>query len=105
MFAGYRFTPPKNLFDTSLQNPDNQCFCVADPSAPCGQQGLFNISACKFGAPMSISWPHFLHGDPKLLEDVEGLKPNPAQHEFFIDFQPVSAFSTLTTERQIVNII
>jgi hypothetical protein len=55
----------------------------------CGIRGIFNISACKFGAPMAISWPHFLHGDPKLLEDVEGLNPDINRHGFFLDFQPV----------------
>ena len=38
---------------------------------------------------MAISWPHFLYGDPKLLEEVEGLNPNPNLHEFYLDFQPV----------------
>lgn len=38
-----------------------------------------------------LSWPHFLHGDPTLLEDVEGLSPDPAKHQFYLDIQPVRA--------------
>lgn len=90
---GFRFTPPMNVFDTPESNPDNDCYCMVDEGNSCGRQGLFNISACKFGAPMAISWPHFLYGDPTLLEDVEGLNPNPNLHEFYIDFQPVIIFS------------
>jgi hypothetical protein len=60
----------------------------------CGIKGLFNISSCKFGAPMAVSWPHFLHGDPKLVEDVVGLNPDINRHGFFLDFQPVRIFGT-----------
>ena len=90
IFQGYRFGPPNNTFDTPATNPDNVGFCpVGTVDGQCGTQGLFNISACKFGAPMAISWPHYLHGDPKLLDDVEGLSPDPQRHSFYIDFQPV----------------
>ena len=89
-YQGYRFGPATNLFDKPDQNPANECFCPPGLSgASCGTQGLFNISACKFGAPMAISFPHFLYGDPKLVSDVVGLNPDPALHEFYMDFQPV----------------
>ncbi|KOB66055.1 Epithelial membrane protein, partial [Operophtera brumata] len=32
-------------------------------------------------APAMVSFPHFYLGDPKLREDVIGLKPDPARHE------------------------
>lgn len=92
LFEGYRFGPPINTFDTPATNPDNACFCppgTMERDGNCGTRGLFNISSCKFGAPMSISWPHFLYGDPKLLENVEGLSPDPNRHGFYMDFQPV----------------
>ena len=38
---------------------------------------------------MSISFPHFLYGDPKLVSDVVGLNPDPELHSFYMDFQPV----------------
>ena len=37
-----------------------------------------------------LSWPHFFQADTKLLEAVEGLKPNKNDHQFYIDAQPVS---------------
>lgn len=91
---GYRFGPPTNIFDRPDQNPANECFCPPGLSgASCGIQGLYNISACKFGAPMSISFPHFLYGDPKLVSDVVGLNPDPELHSFYMDFQPVCYIS------------
>lgn len=100
---GFRFTPPINVFDTREQNPDNDCYCMVDEGQSCGRQGLFNISACKFGAPMAISWPHFLHGDPTLLEALEGLNPNPNLHEFYIDFQPKLSIAMAAKARLQIN--
>ena len=36
-----------------------------------------------------MSWPHFFQADSKLLDAVEGLKPDPEKHQFYIDVQPV----------------
>lgn len=99
---GYRFGPPTDLFDSVEAKPENDCFCTTGP--PCSQQGLFNMSACKFGAPLSVSWPHFLHGDPKLLEDVEGLSPNRDLHEFYIDLQPKLAVALGAKARLQINL-
>jgi len=32
-----------------------------------------------------VSFPHFYLGDPRLLEEVEGLKPDPEKHDFYLD--------------------
>lgn len=104
----YRFGPPNNTFDTPLQNGGNGCFCPpGSPDDLCnaGTRGLYNISACKFGAPMSISWPHFLHGDPKLLNAVVGLKPDPSKHSFFIDFQPKLSIPMMAKARMQINLM
>lgn len=84
---GYRFGPPKNLFDTA----ENQCCSTAnDTGINCSVRGIFNVSACKFGTPLAFSWPHFLYGDPKLLDSVEGLRPDPEKHSLFFDIEPVN---------------
>ena len=46
------------------------------------------MSACQGGAPMLLSWPHFYNGDPKLLDQVEGLLPDKEKHQFAIDILP-----------------
>ncbi|XP_046635934.1 scavenger receptor class B member 1-like isoform X1 [Daphnia pulicaria] len=106
--AGYRFGPPINAFDTPATNPDNACFCppgTMERDGNCGIKGLFNISSCKFGAPMAVSWPHFLHGDPKLVEDVVGLNPDINRHGFFLDFQPKLTIAMSAAARMQINLM
>ena len=87
---GYRFVPPANVFGTPQENPENACFCN-NPDGICDTpSGVFNVSACQFGSPVMLSWPHFFQASPKLLKDVEGLSPNKEKHQFSIDVQPVS---------------
>ena len=42
------------------------------------------------GNPIYMSWPHFLHGEQILLDGVDGLSPNPENHSFILDVDPVS---------------
>lgn len=81
----YRFAPPDNVFGTPDENPYNSCFC---PDGHCAPSGVFNISSCQFGSPLVMSWPHFFQADPKLLQDVEGLKPDREKHQFQLDVLP-----------------
>ena len=53
-----RFVPPSNVFNFS-DNPRNDCFCMADEGCSNFPAGLFNMSACQFGSPVAMSWPHF----------------------------------------------
>ena len=36
-----------------------------------------------------FSWPHFFQADPKLLDTVDGLKPDQKKHQSYFDVQPV----------------
>lgn len=47
------------------------------------------MKTCRMGAPAYISYPHFYGADPALLEDVEGLQPDPGKHEFYMDINSV----------------
>jgi len=84
---GYRFVPPSNVFGTPEENPDNKCFCNS-PSGCNVPSGVFNVSICQFGSPVMLSWPHFFQADSKLLDDVEGLKPDKEKHQTYLDMQP-----------------
>ena len=66
-------------------------------------KGLFNMSACQFGSPTLMSWPHFFEADPKLLKDIEGLEPVQQKHQFYIDLQPVSFFKVLFSCNTLIN--
>jgi len=85
---GYRFVPPANLFGTPQENPDNACFCN-NPNGICDTpSGVFNVSACQYGSPTLLSWPHFFQADQSLRDAVKGMKPNKDKHQFYIDVQP-----------------
>ena len=40
---------------------------------------MFDVSVCQFGAPIVLSWPHFLGADQKYRDAVEGLNPEKVQ--------------------------
>ena len=42
-----------------------------------------------FNAPVFMSLPHYLYGDPRLLDQIEGLKPNLTKHRTMIYFEPL----------------
>lgn len=51
--------------------------------------GLFNVSSCRFGAPVFMSFPHFYNADPFYSQQVDGMKPDKNKHEFFVALEPV----------------
>ncbi|KAM6423538.1 scavenger receptor class B member 1 isoform 2-T2 [Liasis olivaceus] len=80
----YHYTFPKNLFANGTVYPPNEGFC------PCRQSGIQTISPCQSNAPIFISQPHFLNADPALLDAVEGLYPNEAEHDLFVNIHPMT---------------
>lgn len=52
--------------------------------------GVFDLSACHYGAPIYISNPHFLNADPYYLTTVSGLKPNSTAHQSYVDVEPLT---------------
>ncbi|CAH0699558.1 unnamed protein product [Spodoptera exigua] len=83
----YRYRMPMNVFDDPGHNPENQCYCEID-TATCPPRGIINVTDCTMGAPALVSFPHFYLADPKLREDIVGLKPDPLKHDSFIDLHP-----------------
>ncbi|KAK0181183.1 hypothetical protein PV327_003488 [Microctonus hyperodae] len=82
------YTPTDDVFDPpSAKSPDNECFCPDDPKS-CPPKGLQDISPCQYSAPVYLSFPHFYKADPKLLDAVDGLKPEKKLHETFFKIQP-----------------
>ena len=45
-----------------------------------------------------MSFPHFLHADPILREQVDGLSPSEANHEFYLDYEKVDLIKRLFLE-------
>ncbi|KAK9293680.1 hypothetical protein QLX08_011426 [Tetragonisca angustula] len=82
-----RYKLPSNVF-TPTRNKDS-CFCPKESydsvTRICPPAGTFNISACKFGLPLIVSFPHFYSGDESLFQKIEGLTPAQDRHESYVD--------------------
>ncbi|RDD38938.1 Lysosome membrane protein 2 [Trichoplax sp. H2] len=96
----YRYTIPGKVFLNSSANPDNAGFCE-----PCLASGLLSLSSCKQGAPVAISSPHFLYGDPQLVHNVTGLHPNLEEHATWIDIDPITGFTMHARKRLQINAV
>ncbi|CAG2106717.1 unnamed protein product [Medioppia subpectinata] len=69
-------------------NPDNECFCVNDNTDHCRLDGVYDMSACQHDIPIIVSLPHFLGGDKRITDRIEGLKPDPKFHRPVIHVEP-----------------
>ncbi|KRT84148.1 hypothetical protein AMK59_563, partial [Oryctes borbonicus] len=54
--------------------------------------------------PVVTSFPHFLHGDPKLLTYVDGMKPNATLHTSSSTLEPVTGINLEFKARVQINI-
>lgn len=99
--TAFRFQAPRNVFDTPITNPDNDCYYTSEMNPP---KGVFNSSPCN-GAPVMMSFPHFYLGDPELRQDIRGLSPNPELHETFVDVHSKLGVSLGGRSRFQVNIM
>ncbi|XP_060681829.1 lysosome membrane protein 2-like [Hemiscyllium ocellatum] len=97
-----RFVPPNEVFANVTVNPENAGFCV--PAGNCLGSGVLNISTCKQGAPIILSSPHFYQADQKFIDDIEGMHPNKANHETFLDINPLTGLLVRAAKRVQVNV-
>ncbi|KAJ0015391.1 hypothetical protein NQD34_009011 [Periophthalmus magnuspinnatus] len=98
---GYRFSPPGKVFANLTVNPDNAGFCV--PAGNCLGSGVLNVSACKQGAPILMSSPHFYQADDKFVRDVFGMSPKKEWHQTAIDLNPLTGIVLQAAKRLQVN--
>ncbi|CAG0902507.1 unnamed protein product [Darwinula stevensoni] len=83
---GYRFRPPPCTYVSSRDDPANACFCE---TKECLGNGVLNSSSC-LESPVTLSSPHFLHADPKFVNDAPGLKPVEEEHGSYAELEPNS---------------
>ncbi|XP_017266073.1 lysosome membrane protein 2c [Kryptolebias marmoratus] len=98
---GYRFVPPYEVFANLTVNPSNAGFCV--PPGNCLGSGLLNVSACKQGAPIIMSSPHFYQADEKFAQDVFGMEPKKEHHQTAIDINPLTGVLLRAAKRLQIN--
>lgn len=78
-----------HVFELKFENlvANKTCFCRDYEECP--PKGTMNIFPC-VKAPVVISHPHFLYGDPKLLANIgSGLNPIEKLHEFVFNVELV----------------
>jgi scavenger receptor class B, member 1 len=84
-----KFSGGDRTVDNGTLFPENECYCSGD----CVPSGLFNVSSCRFGTPVFMSFPHFYKADPFYHDQVEGMKPVKDKHQFFMSLEPVSSIN------------
>lgn len=84
---GAKYVGDERVFDNGTEFPEAACWCNAD-RCPDVKSGVFNASACKYGSPTFVSYPHFYLADQSYLDGVSGMSPNKSKHEFFIAMEP-----------------
>jgi lysosome membrane protein 2 len=79
----FRFALLNSTLQSAFTNPENARWGSWNPD------GLFYLGPTQDPVvPVFGSKPHFLDGDPDLLEKVDGLRPDRELHESYLDVQP-----------------
>lgn len=66
--------------------------------------GVFDLSTCKYGAPILLSYPHFLGAHPNYRENVAGMRPDHARHDFYMLIEPRTGTSLHSRARIQINV-
>ncbi|XP_054726969.1 scavenger receptor class B member 1 [Anastrepha obliqua] len=101
-FKGYKFKLKENAFDSDLGDEETSCYCK---NRRCLKKGLGNIAPCYYNIPMAVSFPHFFNGEPSLLENIEGLKPDKDRHGTEIIIQPQLGIPMRVRSRFQINLL
>lgn len=96
-----QFVAPDYMFGNVSTNPYNAGFCT--PPGNCLPAGLLNVSACRSGAPVVMSMPHFLGCDPDVQDYVQGIHPIRQDHESHIDVEPMTGVVMRAAKRLQIN--
>lgn len=81
-----RFVTGLSFSDNGTRLTDNQCYCNGE----CVPSGLLNLTACRYGAPVFLSLPHFYNVDPSVQQQIAGMSPTKEKHDFYVTIEPVS---------------
>nr|XP_027202619.1 scavenger receptor class B member 1-like isoform X1 [Dermatophagoides pteronyssinus] len=68
------------------------------------RSGVFDLSECKYGAPVLLSYPHFLYAHPNYRENIGGLRPDRRKHQFHMMVEPNTGTSIRSYARIQINI-
>ncbi|XP_020706323.2 sensory neuron membrane protein 2-like isoform X2 [Athalia rosae] len=99
---GHRYSPSENMWNGS----DSSCYCTMAPngSANCPTRGLLDLTKCQ-GAPILMSWPHFLYGAESILSSIRGIRPDPKKHAAYVIIEPLTGTPLVGTKKMQLNMI
>ena len=77
-----------------------------DEEEKCHGKGVFQVAPCAFGAPLVLSWPHFLDTDHDLsfLRHLEGVSADRDLHEMSMSVQPDMGIALAGNVRLQINV-
>lgn len=103
----YRFGITSSFFKPVNYNDETKCYCVKRSHEAkqkfCQLSGVVDVSSCR-KKPIVLSTPHFYNGDPLLRQAVDGLNPSAANHDTFIDIEPMTGAVLRVRRRLQVNV-
>ncbi|XP_004472641.1 lysosome membrane protein 2 [Dasypus novemcinctus] len=97
--SAFRYKVPAEILANSS---DNAGFCI--PEGNCLGSGVLNVSICKNGVPIIMSFPHFYQADEKFVSAIVGMHPNEEYHETFVDINPLTGIILRAAKRFQVNV-
>ena len=89
------------LFFLGTMYPENECFC----GGQCVPSGVMNISSCRFGSPVFMSYPHFYNADKFYVDQIDGMNPQRENHEFYMILEPTTGIALEVAARFQVNML
>ncbi|XP_056586962.1 lysosome membrane protein 2 [Triplophysa dalaica] len=98
----YRFTPPRAALASGKNNPENEGFCMTP--GKCMDDGVVDVSTCRQGAPVVVSFAHFHLGDKKYADAIDGISPVHELHQTFLDLNPTMGAPVRAMKRAQINV-
>lgn len=98
-----KYSATERSLDNGEKYDEYECFSHGEETDI--PSGVMNISACRYGAPVFVSLPHFYAADPYFLEYVDGLEPKKEKHEFYIALDGQTGVPIDVAARLQVNIL
>ncbi|CAF4535928.1 unnamed protein product [Rotaria sp. Silwood1] len=91
------FSIPAEVFNNATLNPENAGFGNLD-------SGVLNVSTCQQGAPIILSFPHFLYAAEHYQAHIDGLAPDADAHRTVLQIEPHTGFVFNAQERIQINV-
>lgn len=99
--VGYKYSGGRKTVDNGTAFPANQCFSAGE-AVP---SGVMNVTSCRYGTPVFMSFPHYYAADPYYLSQVDGLRPDVDKHEFSMTLEPSTGIPLDVAARLQINML